>query len=168
MLADLSYTFLSDPCSGGGPGDDPLWLEILSHISLAITTLFLLEIPLALYGFGVNFYNPFGPVSHASLHLFDAIIILATFVLEVVLKGKERELASLLVVLRLWRLVKLVGGSHSVQFDTLWLTKHSNSQALQWVLANLMKICRLASTTHRGSWNKHSHVYSSWKRRIVS
>lgn len=44
------------------------------------------------------------------LHLFDAIIILTTFVLEFVLKGRELELASLLIVLRLWRLVKLVGG----------------------------------------------------------
>jgi len=54
--------------------------------------------------------NPCGPVPHASLHLFDCIIIITTFVLEVVLRGKEQELAGLLVVLRLWRLVKLVGG----------------------------------------------------------
>lgn len=38
--------------------------------------------------------------------------------LEVILKGKERELAGLLIILRLWRLLKLVGGKtllcHSV------------------------------------------------------
>jgi len=33
-----------------------------------------------------------------------------TFVLEVILRGKERELAGLLITLRLWRLLKLVGG----------------------------------------------------------
>jgi len=54
--------------------------------------------------------NPFGSTPHASLHLFDSIVIITTFVLEVVLRGKERELAGLIVVLRLWRLVKLVGG----------------------------------------------------------
>jgi hypothetical protein len=31
-------------------------------------------------------------------------------ILEVVLKGKEREVAGLLIVLRLWRIVKLVSG----------------------------------------------------------
>jgi len=35
---------------------------------------------------------------------------LTTFILEVILRGKERELAGLLIILRLWRLVKLVGG----------------------------------------------------------
>jgi voltage-gated hydrogen channel 1 len=55
--------------------------------------------------------NPFGSVPHASLHLFDAIIILVTFALEVFLGGKEQELAGLLIIFRLWRLVKLVGGT---------------------------------------------------------
>ena len=31
--------------------------------------------------------------------------------MDVVLHGRERELAGLLVLLRLWRLVKLVGGA---------------------------------------------------------
>jgi len=111
VLADLSYTFLNDTCS---PADeleeDPIWLEILSHISLAITTFFLVEIPLTVYGFGWRYYNPVGTVLHSRLHLFDAAVILTTFILEVILRGKERELAGLLIILRLWRLVKLVGG----------------------------------------------------------
>jgi len=108
VLADLTYTFLSDQCP---PEDEsPLWLEVLAHISLAITTLFLVEIPLSLWSHGPKFYKPLGPVPHASLHLFDAVVILGTFVLEVFLKGREQELAGLLIILRLWRLVKLVGG----------------------------------------------------------
>ncbi|KAJ7452525.1 hypothetical protein B0H11DRAFT_1927466 [Mycena galericulata] len=106
VLADLGYTFLHDGCT---PGEDPAWLEVLAHISLAITSFFLVEIPLALYSLGPRFYNPFGSVPHAGLHLFDAFIIITTFVLEVLLRGKEQELAGLLVILRLWRLVKLVG-----------------------------------------------------------
>jgi len=109
VLADLSYTFLAPGCTPEGP-EAPQWLEILAHISLVITAFFLIEIPLTLFAFGVEFYNPFGNVTHAKLHLFDAFIILTTFVLEVVLKGRERELAGLLIVLRLWRLIKLVGG----------------------------------------------------------
>lgn len=56
---------------------------------------------------------PFYGVAHAPLHLFDAIIVVTTFVLEFALKGKERELIGLLVIFRLWRLVKLVGGNAS-------------------------------------------------------
>ncbi|PPQ83343.1 hypothetical protein CVT25_003982 [Psilocybe cyanescens] len=109
VLADLAYSFLSPNCAPPGE-DSPQWLEVLSHISLAITTLFLIEIPLNLWAFGPQFMNPLGPVAHAGLHAFDSVIILTTFILEVVLRGKERELAGLLVILRLWRLVKLVGG----------------------------------------------------------
>lgn len=110
VLADLGYTLLSTSnCTPTGP-EGPQWLEVLAHISLVITTFFLVEIPLALWAFGLQYYNPLGQVTHASLHLFDAAIIITTFVLEITLKGKERELGALLIVLRLWRLVKLVGG----------------------------------------------------------
>ncbi|KIY50952.1 hypothetical protein FISHEDRAFT_8717, partial [Fistulina hepatica ATCC 64428] len=109
VLADLGYTVLSPDCTPEGP-EAPEWLEVLAHISLAITTFFLVEIPLSIWAFGAQYYNPSGPVPHASLHIFDSFIIIVTFGLEVGLRGKERELASLLIVLRLWRLVKLVGG----------------------------------------------------------
>ncbi|EIM90134.1 uncharacterized protein STEHIDRAFT_137658 [Stereum hirsutum FP-91666 SS1] len=109
VVIDLAYTLLSKGCEPAGP-DAPLWLDILSEISTAITTFFLIEIPLALWAFGLSYYNPFGEEPHSSLHLFDAVIIVTTFVLEVALRGRERELASLLIILRLWRLVKLVGG----------------------------------------------------------
>jgi len=90
--------------------DSPAWLEVLSHISLVITTLFLVEIPMSIWALGLGYMNPFGPVPHSTIHAFDAIIIITTFTLEIILRGKERELAGLLVILRLWRLVKLVGG----------------------------------------------------------
>ncbi|TRM61886.1 hypothetical protein BD626DRAFT_405162 [Schizophyllum amplum] len=108
-LADLSYTLLTPGCTPPETGA-PLWLDFLSHVSFAITTLFLVEIPLSLWAFGWNYYNPFGRYTHAVFHFFDALIITVTFVLEAILRGKELELASLLIFLRLWRLVKLVGG----------------------------------------------------------
>jgi hypothetical protein len=101
---------LSSECEPPGAPEGPAWLEILSLISTVITTFFLVEIPLALWSLGSEFYNPFGSIPHSSLHLFDGIVIVTTFVLEVILKGKERELAGLLIILRLWRLLKLVGG----------------------------------------------------------
>jgi hypothetical protein len=137
VLADLSYTFLAPGCTPEGP-EAPQWLEILAHISLVITAFFLIEIPLTLFAFGVEFYNPFGNVTHAKLHLFDAFIILTTFVLEVVLKGRERELAGLLIVLRLWRLIKLVGGELILFSNDADL--HQYLQALQLALLSLLKM----------------------------
>jgi hypothetical protein len=96
-----------------GP-EAPLWLAVLSYISLAITSAFVLELPATLWALGPSAYDPRGPVPHAGLHLFDAAVVLTTFVLEVGLNGRERELAGLLVLLRLWRLVKLVGGARAV------------------------------------------------------
>ena len=119
-----------------GP-DAPLWLDVLAHISLGITTLFLVEVPVTLWALGPAYYNPFGSFPHASLHLFDALVILGTFVLEIVLKGRERELAGLLIILRLWRLVKLVGGEHSAahhQYDIIRIVPDNESimQELLW------------------------------------
>jgi voltage-gated hydrogen channel 1 len=154
----LGYTLLtSESCAeGGGVHQDPKWLEILSHLSLVITTLFLVEIPLQLWAFGIRYFDPFQfagssenegangteyetrgdargtrkvKVTYSGLHLFDAVVVVTTFVLEVVLKGKERELAGLLILLRLWRLVKLVGGeSFVISFLRIytvevWLTR---------------------------------------------
>ena len=61
---------------------------------------FLLEIPLAVFGFGLRYYC-------RPLHLFDAIVVVTTFVLDVLLRGQEAQIAGLLVLLRLWRLLKL-------------------------------------------------------------
>ncbi|OCH95031.1 hypothetical protein OBBRIDRAFT_746573 [Obba rivulosa] len=110
VLADLSYSFLSEDCTPPEGPDTPTWLKVLSQISLGIDTFFLIEIPLTLWSLGINYYNPCSGVPHASLHLFDATVILATFALEVVLRGREQELAGLLIILRLWRLVKLIQG----------------------------------------------------------
>ncbi|KAJ7940737.1 hypothetical protein B0H13DRAFT_2299697 [Mycena leptocephala] len=110
VLADLGYAFLHEGCTPPSGPDASLWLGVLSHISLGITAFFLVEIPITLWALGPNFYNPCGDIPHAALHLFDAFIIVTTFVLEIVLKGREQELAGLLIILRLWRLVKLVGG----------------------------------------------------------
>ncbi|KAI9571229.1 hypothetical protein HD554DRAFT_2186821 [Boletus coccyginus] len=109
VIADIAYDFLANGCPTSSP-ENPVWLQVLANISLAITTFFLLELPLAIWAFGIKFFVPFSGPPHAPLHLFDAIIVVTTFVLEFVLKGRERELVGLLVILRLWRLVKLVGG----------------------------------------------------------
>ncbi|KAG0086428.1 hypothetical protein BGZ93_005975 [Podila epicladia] len=83
------------------------YLELFSHLSLAIVSLFMLEILLKLFAFGPRYFWRGTP--HWALHLVDAVIILTTFLLEILLKGVSQEIGSLLIIFRLWRVVKLMG-----------------------------------------------------------
>ncbi|CAG8581985.1 17939_t:CDS:1 [Acaulospora morrowiae] len=78
---------------------------ILSDLAFVINTLFLIEILLDLLCFGIKYFFT-GP--GWAFHLFDAIIVIATFFFDVFLEGKVREVAGLLIALRLWRLVKVL------------------------------------------------------------
>lgn len=44
----------------------------------------------------------------SKFHVFDATIIIASFVVEVALQGITEEVASLIVILRLFRVIKIV------------------------------------------------------------
>ncbi|KAG0034915.1 hypothetical protein BGZ82_005553 [Podila clonocystis] len=83
------------------------YLELFSHISLAIVSMFMLEILIKLFAFGPRYFWRGTP--HWVLHLFDAVVIMTSFVLEIVLHGVSQELSSLLIVFRLWRVIKLTG-----------------------------------------------------------
>jgi len=74
---------------------------MLSDISLGITVVFVIELIVFTWAFGPMYY--LGSV----LHFCDAAIIIATFVLEVVFKGRDRDLAAVLI---LFRLVRFAGG----------------------------------------------------------
>ena len=82
---------------------------------MAISVIFVLELPPHLWVFGIDYYNPWSDVQHSTFHLFDALIILMNFTI-LFLQGAAQEIVGLLVLLRLWRLIKLLGG-------TLFLSK---------------------------------------------
>lgn len=41
-------------------------------------------------------------------HCFDALVILASFITDTLLRGSLEEVASLIIVLRLWRVFKII------------------------------------------------------------
>ncbi|KAF9429908.1 hypothetical protein BGZ94_009023 [Podila epigama] len=83
------------------------YIELFSHLSLAIVSLFMVEILLKLFAFGPRYFWRGTP--HWVLHLVDAVIIFTSFMLEIFLHGAEQELSSLIIIFRLWRVVKLTG-----------------------------------------------------------
>ncbi|KAG0370432.1 hypothetical protein BC939DRAFT_434748 [Gamsiella multidivaricata] len=98
-------------------------LELFAHASLGIVTFFVLEIILKAFAFGPGYFWKNTP--HGVLHLLDALIIIISFLLEVFLKGAEQELGSLLIIFRLWRIIKLTG---TVAIET---AEHSQAHVIR-------------------------------------
>jgi FlaA1/EpsC-like NDP-sugar epimerase len=76
-------------------------VNILSDLSLAIVCLFAVEQALHLYAFGIRYFASW-------LHLLDVCVIIGSLVAELILKGREREAASLLIILRFWRVLRVM------------------------------------------------------------
>ncbi|KAI7858485.1 hypothetical protein BDC45DRAFT_403229, partial [Circinella umbellata] len=107
VLFQIIYTFFHECQMGGSPNEWVKFLiEISDVISQAVTCIFLLELTLAFIAFGPKFYLPGWP--HWKFHILDLVVVVATFVFDIVLHGKEREVAELLIIFRLWRVVRIV------------------------------------------------------------
>jgi hypothetical protein len=76
----------------------------LSWTSISILGVFTLEQAAKLAVFGPPYFV------RSAWHSLDAAIIVASLVLEAVLRGVARETVSLLIVFRLWRLVRVMHG----------------------------------------------------------
>ncbi|KAJ1966635.1 hypothetical protein IWQ62_002341, partial [Dispira parvispora] len=81
------------------------WSVLLNWLSLTILLVFALELFLELLVFGWSYFL-LG--RDGWLHSFDAVIVWLSVIIELALHGKERQLAHLLIIFRLWRVVRLV------------------------------------------------------------
>ncbi|KAI1318579.1 hypothetical protein EDD11_006270 [Mortierella claussenii] len=87
---------------------EEVWfIKLFEHLSLAIVSVFMLETLLKVFAFGPRYF--WRGTKHGLLHLLDALIILTSFLLEIFLRGAAEELTSLLILFRLWRIIKLTG-----------------------------------------------------------
>ena len=98
----------------------------LSWTSITILCIFVAEQLLRLLVFGPRYFLSWW-------HALDAAIVIVSLVLELVLKGVERETLSLLVVFRLWRLVRImhaVSVELEMQHDEALQRHHAEMEAL--------------------------------------
>ncbi|KAK9766732.1 Protein arginine N-methyltransferase 3 [Basidiobolus ranarum] len=100
VLVEISITLLEQE-----ELEELVIIDILSYISLAILTIFILENVLKLVVFGPLYYIK---GKHGWLHALDAIIVATSFILELTLKGRQREIASLLILFRFWRILRVI------------------------------------------------------------
>ncbi|KAJ9607649.1 hypothetical protein H2200_007727 [Cladophialophora chaetospira] len=76
--------------------------EVLSYTSLVFSTLFMAELIGSVFAFGFHYFT-------SLFHAFDAAVILIAFILDLALRaGPLEEAGSLVVVLRLWRVFKII------------------------------------------------------------
>jgi len=100
------------PSEGCNPPEGEIYLhgwKSLPTFTRNNDFLLLVEILFHYFAFWSQILQPFGSVRTRVLHLL-MLYHLDYLYPRVVLRGREQELASLLIILRLWRLVKLVGG----------------------------------------------------------
>ncbi|CAB3992398.1 Voltage-gated hydrogen channel 1 [Paramuricea clavata] len=88
-----------------GVDHDHVGIEVLHYMSIVILGLFLVEIVVKLYAFGLDFF-------HHKLEVFDAIVVIVSFALDIAYSGNMDawDAVGLLVLLRLWRVVRIVNG----------------------------------------------------------
>jgi len=83
---------------------DPKWDDVRNGLGIAglvFSCLFMLELLGSVWAFGWNYFNSW-------FHCFDATVIVAGFITDVLLHGILEEVASLVVILRLWRFFKII------------------------------------------------------------
>ncbi|KAI5927218.1 hypothetical protein F4810DRAFT_706595 [Camillea tinctor] len=73
----------------------------LAHFALAMSCVFVLELVGELFAEGFGFFSSW-------FHCFDAFVIVVSFAVDLLEHGVVEEIASLIVVFRLWRFVKII------------------------------------------------------------
>lgn len=99
----ISLYICDHTCDKGEPVDKslPEAQDALGIVSLIFSCLFMVELLASIWAFGLGYFK-------SKFHCFDAAIILAGFIIDVCLKGVLEEAGSIVVILRLWRVFKIV------------------------------------------------------------
>ncbi|KAK5235644.1 hypothetical protein LTR47_003117 [Exophiala xenobiotica] len=75
--------------------------HVLDYVSLAFSCLFMAELLGSVFAFGLGYFR-------SKFHIFDACVIVAAFIIDVLLRGPVEEAGSLVVIGRLWRVFKII------------------------------------------------------------
>ncbi|KAK9321287.1 hypothetical protein V1517DRAFT_326842 [Lipomyces orientalis] len=99
-------------------------LPVFSSLSLAISTMFMVELIASIYAFGLLYFAGKG----RWLRMLDAVVIIASFVIDILEQGTALEGAELIVVLRFWRIAKIaehIGSETKEEMEELKEDNHA-------------------------------------------
>ncbi|XP_060764900.1 voltage-gated hydrogen channel 1 [Neoarius graeffei] len=79
--------------------------QVFRYLSLALLTFFVVELGFKLYAYRLEFF-------HHKFEVFDAIIVIVSFILDIVDLSKKNafDATGLLILLRLWRVARIING----------------------------------------------------------
>ncbi|XP_053862434.1 voltage-gated hydrogen channel 1 [Malaclemys terrapin pileata] len=79
--------------------------KVFHYLSLSIVTLFLVEVGFKIFVYRLEFF-------HHKFEVLDGIVVVVSFIIDVVLLFREHEFqaAGLLILLRLWRVARIING----------------------------------------------------------
>lgn len=75
-------------------------------MSIAILTFFMVEVFFKIFAFRLEFF-------HHKFEILDSVVVVVSFVLDIVLLFQEHEFEALglLILLRLWRVARIINGT---------------------------------------------------------
>ncbi|XP_053135739.1 voltage-gated hydrogen channel 1 [Hemicordylus capensis] len=87
------------------PDKEEIAPRVLHYLSLSIVSLFLVEVAFKLFAFRLEFF-------HHKFEVLDAVVVVISFVIDIVLLFRENEFEALglLILLRLWRVARIING----------------------------------------------------------
>ncbi|XP_007422795.1 voltage-gated hydrogen channel 1 [Python bivittatus] len=87
------------------PDKDEIAPKVFHYLSLSILTLFLVEVSFKLFAYRLEFF-------HHKFEVLDAIVVVVSFILDIVVLFREHEFEALglLILLRLWRVARIING----------------------------------------------------------
>ncbi|KAI1459227.1 hypothetical protein F4805DRAFT_90058 [Annulohypoxylon moriforme] len=101
ILSDIFIALIT--CEIGVENDK--WVaptrSALTTFSLVMSCIFLVELALSMFADGWGYFRSW-------FHKFDTFVVVAGFAVDLIENNTAEEIASLIVVLRLWRFVKIV------------------------------------------------------------
>lgn len=142
--------------------------EILHYMSIGILSLFIIEIALKMYVMRQEFFKH-------RMEVFDAIIVILTFSLDIALAKEEGLISAvgLLIVLRLWRITSILNGvilSVKVQAERRLARERRTREAVEQELCKFRDYCTVQEKeieALQGLLRKHEIVYDVVERPVV-
>ncbi|KAM6155034.1 voltage-gated hydrogen channel 1 [Rhynchocyon petersi] len=79
--------------------------RVFHYMSIAILTFFMMEVFFKIFVFRLEFF-------HHKFEILDAVVVVVSFILDIVLLFREHEFEALglLILLRLWRVARIING----------------------------------------------------------
>ncbi|XP_064620912.1 voltage-gated hydrogen channel 1-like [Lineus longissimus] len=142
--------------------------HILHYISIAILSIFLVELGIKIYAFRLEFFK-------SKMEVFDGIVVVLSFALDIAFANEEGIISGLglFIVLRLWRVTRILNGiviSVKVQAEKKLARERCSRQAVEQELSKFREYCSAQEREIeilQGLLKKHGIEFQKMEKPVV-